>query len=165
MRPLFALILSIALAACAAPSPNGADAAADAPAADLRDASGATPTAHAPRPQPAPPAEAPAGASPGRKPMRTGGPLPADPIAPAPATTPVALDTTCRVDADCTVKNVGNCCGYAPACVNVDSPTDPEGVRAECEKRGMVSICGFQEIAACRCVQGRCEAAAAAVAQ
>ena len=56
------------------------------------------------------------------------------------------------------MKNVGNCCGYYPACVNVDSPTDPEGVRARCAKEGRVSVCGFPVISACVCRQGQCEA-------
>ncbi|HEU0306665.1 MAG TPA: hypothetical protein VFR30_06825 [Lysobacter sp.] len=88
--------------------------------------------------------------------MRTGGPLPPERVD---ETAPVALDATCRTDADCTVKNVGNCCGYYPACVNVNSPTDPEGVQAECAKKGMASVCGFPEISSCTCSQGRCEAA------
>lgn len=66
-------------------------------------------------------------------------------------------DRSCRTDADCAVKNVGNCCGYYPMCVNKDARTDPEGVRARCEKDGLSSVCGFPEIRGCRCLQGRCE--------
>ena len=68
------------------------------------------------------------------------------------------LDTSCRVDSDCTVKDVGNCCGTFPACVNVDSPADPRAVMAECQRSGMASVCGFREIQACACVASRCEA-------
>lgn len=78
---------------------------------------------------------------------------------------PVPADTvvlTCRVDADCAVKNVGNCCGYYPACVHRESPVFPERVKAECLKKGMSSICGFPDINACTCTAGRCAAAAAA---
>ena len=50
------------------------------------------------------------------------------------------------------------CCGYYPACVNVDSPTFPEQVKAACTASGMSSICGFPAISGCECVQGRCEA-------
>nr|WP_246109194.1 hypothetical protein [Vulcaniibacterium gelatinicum] len=89
--------------------------------------------------------------------MRTGGPLPAEPMPDA----PVQVDRSCRNDADCTVKNVGNCCGYYPACVNVDSPTDPEGVQARCAREGIASVCGFPEIAGCRCVDGQCRELAA----
>jgi hypothetical protein len=81
----------------------------------------------------------------------------ADPPAPltsAPAK--IVVDSSCRTDADCTVKNVGNCCGHYPACVNVNSPTDPAGVQASCQARGMMSVCGFPAIAGCSCVQGQC---------
>lgn len=70
------------------------------------------------------------------------------------------VDYSCQVDSDCAVKNVGNCCGYYPACVNVDSPTFPEQVQAECEREGRMSICGYPEIRGCRCVEQRCEAIA-----
>ncbi len=78
---------------------------------------------------------------------------------------PVKLDMSCSSNADCTVKNVGNCCGYYPACVNVDSPADPAAVQAQCASEGMMSVCGFQEISACQCVAGKCEAQAAAPAE
>jgi hypothetical protein len=68
-------------------------------------------------------------------------------------------DRSCKVDTDCAVKNVGNCCGYFPACVNRDAKTFPEQVKADCAREGMSSICGFQEISACECVENRCEAA------
>lgn len=85
----------------------------------------------------------------------------------APPTPPPAADSAappepsraCQVDADCAVKNVGNCCGYFPACVHRDAPTFPEQVKAACARDGMSSICGFAEISACRCVENLCEAA------
>ena len=96
-------------------------------------------------------------------------PVTSQPTAPAPvsapstpakpAATPVVVDSSCKVDADCTVKNVGNCCGYYPACVNVNSATDPAGVQASCHAKGMMSVCGFPEIQGCSCVQGKCAAA------
>ncbi|WP_430540153.1 hypothetical protein [Pseudoxanthomonas mexicana] len=94
---------------------------------------------------------------------------------PAPASTPppkptggnlpareagaVTVDYACRTSADCAVKNVGNCCGAMPACVNKDSPTDPQGVQAQCAASGRMSVCGFAEVTACQCVSGRCESA------
>jgi hypothetical protein len=66
-------------------------------------------------------------------------------------------DRRCKTDSDCTVKDVGNCCGYFPMCLNKNAKTDPAAVRAQCEKSGMASICGFREIKGCQCVQGRCE--------
>jgi hypothetical protein len=73
-------------------------------------------------------------------------------------TPPVTLERSCRSDNDCTVKNVGNCCGAAPACVNVDSPTDPAAVMAQCQASGRMSVCGFRPISACQCVSGKCAA-------
>ena len=72
---------------------------------------------------------------------------------------PLAPDTRCRRDADCTVKNVGNCCGAYPACVNTAARVDPAAVAADCARRGLASVCGFREVTACRCVANRCEAA------
>ncbi|HEU0152898.1 MAG TPA: hypothetical protein VFQ84_06100 [Arenimonas sp.] len=63
---------------------------------------------------------------------------------------------SCRTDSDCAVKDVGNCCGYFPMCVNKDARTDPAAVRAQCGKDGMSSICGFREISGCQCVDNRC---------
>jgi hypothetical protein len=140
----FALAVGV-LAACAAPAPNGgAQAKADAPS------SVAKPAPAQAQPMPAAPKET----------MRTGGPLPPEPRDELPGSKPGIVDTSCRTDADCAVKNVGSCCGYQPACVNVNSPTDPKGVQAECAKKGMSSVCGFPEISSCSCKQGRCEAAA-----
>jgi len=83
--------------------------------------------------------------------VRTGGPLP-----PQVLPEPVKLDYRCTSDADCAVKDIGNCCGAYPACVNKDSPTDPAAVQAQCAKQGRMSTCGFQPIDACSCTQGRC---------
>ena len=122
VRPirLFALLLALSLAACAAPSASAPDA-------------GQPPAARAPAP------------------------VPDDGTAAGHGQVPT-LDTSCRVDSDCTVKDVGNCCGTFPACVNVDSPADPRAVMAECQRSGMASVCGFREIQACACVASRCEA-------
>ena len=68
----------------------------------------------------------------------------------------VTVDYSCRTSADCAVKNVGNCCGAMPACVNKDSPTDPAAVQAECNAKGLMSTCGFKEISACQCDAGQC---------
>lgn len=70
---------------------------------------------------------------------------------------PVQIDRSCQSDADCTVKDVGNCCGYYPACVNLDSPTDPAAVKAQCASSGMASVCGFPAISSCQCVNNQCQ--------
>jgi len=71
-------------------------------------------------------------------------------------------EPSCVSHSDCVVKNVGNCCGYYPGCVHRDYFPDAKAVQSECEKNGMMSICGFAEIDACGCSQsddgkGRCE--------
>jgi hypothetical protein len=138
-RLLTALLVSslLALPACAAPQP-GSVASATPPTQDAttpsEDAQAAPPAVRARAPEPTP------------KERQTES-----------AGAPVKLDFTCKSDADCAVKNVGNCCGAKPACVNANSPTDPEGVKAECARKGMMSVCGFKAIEGCQCVQGQCK--------
>ena len=148
-------LLLAALAACAAPSPSAPDAAAPSAGAERAapaDAAGERPATVAQVTDPAPPAPL--------KKRMTGGPLPPERIDDTKGE--VKVDTSCRTDADCTVKNVGNCCGHYPACVNVTSPTDPKGVQARCAKSGMAAVCGFPEISGCSCVKGTCQAAGGA---
>ena len=75
-----------------------------------------------------------------------------DPVAPK----------ACSVDADCTVKDVGSCCGHYPQCVNVAHRPDPDAVKAACAREGRSSVCGFPEIQGCRCIAGQCAASDAA---
>ena len=63
----------------------------------------------------------------------------------------------CVTDADCVVKDVHNCCGYFPRCVNRDYVPDIEAVRRECAQEGMGSVCGYSEIDSCRCIDGECK--------
>ena len=84
-------------------------------------------------------------------------PAPADAVTGKPGFDPSDPDRSCKRDSDCAVKDVGNCCGAFPMCVNKDASTDPAAVRAQCAKDGMASICGFQEVSGCQCVKGRCE--------
>jgi len=65
-----------------------------------------------------------------------------------------SLDISCATDRDCEVKNIGNCCGYFPECVNTNAVTDPALAETLCDDR--VSACGFAEITKCRCVAGKC---------
>jgi hypothetical protein len=69
-----------------------------------------------------------------------------------------SLDRSCKVDADCAVKDVGSCCGYRPACVNADAKPDLAAVQAACAANGVMGTCGFREIEACSCVANTCEA-------
>lgn len=136
LRSLILLVgLAMLLAACTAPGSQGET------------------------PGPAPGASTPAGPTTedDAPPTVHRGPIPGAPTLGGPAAGGAAVDRSCTTDADCTVKNVGNCCGYYPACVNVDSPTDPEGVQAQCAAEGRMGVCGFPEISGCQCVQGTCQ--------
>ena len=93
---------------------------------------------------------------PAERPPAAAAPAVSAPAQPAP--TALAPDRSCRLASDCVVRNVGNCCGYAPACVNKDAQVDPDAVRAQCERQGLSSVCGWQDIQACDCVQGQCRA-------
>lgn len=66
------------------------------------------------------------------------------------------LDRSCVSDGDCVVKDVGNCCGYNPECVNATAQVDKEKVALWCKKTGMASICGFPSIESCRCQNHLC---------
>lgn len=81
----------------------------------------------------------------------------AAPVTEAKTGSALEVDDRCAVDADCAVKNVGNCCGEYPACVNKNSPTFPEQVKADCAREGRMAICGFPVISGCRCIEQRCE--------
>lgn len=80
----------------------------------------------------------------------------ASPISDSGVATVGALDASCKTDSDCAIKDVGSCCGYNPRCLNKDSQTFPEQVKAKCANDGRVGICGFPAIAGCECVQGKC---------
>ena len=69
-----------------------------------------------------------------------------------------SLNQRCETAQDCEVKNVGNCCGKLPRCVNRDAKPDLAAVEALCAAQDTMSVCGFQPIAFCLCVSGRCEA-------
>lgn len=96
-----------------------------------------------------------AGSTPPAPPASSAPPM-SSPTPPRPVRAEVVIDTSCKTNADCAVKNVGNCCGAMPACVNKDSPTDPAAVQAACAAKGIMSVCGFAEISACQCDNGQC---------
>nr|AGW45514.1 hypothetical protein [uncultured bacterium Lac36W] len=155
MRALIMMML-FAIAGCVAPSPS-TQASADAPPV----------ASQAPTPQPSTTREPLPVATP-QKP-RIGQPVKmppmSDPLPPerVQVPSPVRVVRSCRVDSDCVVKNIGNCCGYYPACINKASPTDPAGVKAQCTQGGMASACGFPTIEGCRCANGQCIAGVAAL--
>ena len=67
-----------------------------------------------------------------------------------------AVDYSCATDADCAIKDIGNCCGSYPACVNRASPVFPDKVREECAKNHAAGVCGHPDIKACSCIDARC---------
>ncbi len=69
-----------------------------------------------------------------------------------------SVDVSCDESSQCVVKNVGNCCGYYPACVNKDSVVNPDLVKKLCQKDGLAGVCGFPDIQACTCQSGKCVA-------
>lgn len=62
----------------------------------------------------------------------------------------------CDEDSDCVIKDVHNCCGYYPRCVNKDYEPDIKAVEKECAEKGRVSVCGFPQITSCKCVGNKC---------
>jgi hypothetical protein len=136
------------LVACAASRPGSADpSAASKPVA-------IAPARPAARPTPAPAVAAPAKA----RPTIAIGPAPGRADFTANGDQPVSL--ACRSSADCAIKDVGSCCGIQPRCVNKDSPTHPEAVKARCAREGRVSTCAMMVATACDCVAGKCTEAA-----
>lgn len=135
IRSILVSALAAALIAACANERQAADPPATSPAATA---------AQAPMPQaPAPPAQAES----------------ADAATDSGLAAHTGLRYDCAADADCAIKDIGNCCGHYPACVNVDSPTDPEGVTRECAQKGLAGICGYPVIEACVCRNARCEPA------
>lgn len=67
-----------------------------------------------------------------------------------------SIDKTCGVDSDCVIKDVHNCCGYYPACVNVEAVPDPALVEELCRAESMAGVCGFEDITGCHCESGQC---------
>tara|TARA_Y100000310_G_C20521874_1_gene734086 strand:- start:205 stop:480 length:276 start_codon:yes stop_codon:yes gene_type:complete len=62
----------------------------------------------------------------------------------------------CETDNDCEVKNVGNCCGYYPGCVNKDYEPNLTKVQQDCFEQGIASVCGWTEIESCTCINNQC---------
>jgi len=67
-----------------------------------------------------------------------------------------SIDYSCSVDEDCAVKDIGNCCGYFPKCVNSNAEVNVSFVDSVCLKENLSSVCGFSEIDYCACENGAC---------
>jgi hypothetical protein len=57
----------------------------------------------------------------------------------------------CKVNLDCVITNVGNCCGYYPRCANVSATFVPPVCTG-----GQAGACGFPSIDSCECRQNTC---------
>ena len=68
------------------------------------------------------------------------------------------LNRSCKVDADCEVKDVGNCCGYLPQCVNKAAAINKQLVSQLCKEQLIMGTCGVQLIESCKCEMSQCRA-------
>ena len=61
-----------------------------------------------------------------------------------------SLDSSCTMDNQCVVQNVGDCCGYFPMCINSDSVLVPSEVTDICANQ-KTTDCKPMVISYCRC--------------
>lgn len=162
---LLALLMGTALAACTMPGAPDDATRLETGAGERAAATGVTPSPDAAPAHGAKPGAAAPALPPGEPAPPMSDPLPPETLPPSASTDLSAPDRSCRTSADCVVKDVGNCCGTMPACVNKDARTDPTAVRAQCARQGMSSVCGFKEVTSCSCVAGTCQDGGGAVAQ
>jgi hypothetical protein len=66
------------------------------------------------------------------------------------------IDYSCETVDDCLIKDLHNCCGYYPKCMNRMSFTDPQEVIRICQDLGISSVCGFPTVSSCSCIEGMC---------
>jgi len=57
----------------------------------------------------------------------------------------------CQTNNDCTIRDVGNCCGYYPRCANANAIFTPPSCSG-----GQAGVCGFPAIDSCTCRQNVC---------
>lgn len=67
------------------------------------------------------------------------------------------MDYSCEANKDCTIKDVHNCCGYYPECVNVNAKVDPKFVSQKCAEKELSGVCGFPSIEGCICAENTCQ--------
>ncbi len=66
------------------------------------------------------------------------------------------INYSCGKNEDCVIKDVHNCCGYYPKCVNINAAVDPQKVKEFCKSGGRVSVCGFPSVSSCTCADNIC---------
>ncbi len=62
----------------------------------------------------------------------------------------------CEQDSDCVVKDVHNCCGYYPRCVNKNYTPNITEVEKSCQEQKALGSCGYLEITNCKCIENKC---------
>ena len=62
----------------------------------------------------------------------------------------------CKIDSDCMIVDVHNCCGAYPVCANTDSKPNPDFVRFTCSLSRRGSACGFPTVNGCKCENNLC---------
>ena len=67
-----------------------------------------------------------------------------------------AIDSSCQTNEDCVKKNVGNCCGEFPRCVNKNFEPAPDFVSEKCKDENLFSGCGFVAFNSCICKDTNC---------
>ena len=67
-----------------------------------------------------------------------------------------SINYSCSQASDCTIKDVGNCCGAFPKCVNKDAMVNRDLVRDACKKEKRMGVCGFPSLVSCKCVEKKC---------
>lgn len=67
-----------------------------------------------------------------------------------------SIDYSCTQNLDCEIKDVSNCCGYYPECVNKNAIVNSTFVMEECQKEALGGACGFPSINTCKCENNLC---------
>jgi len=71
-----------------------------------------------------------------------------------------SIDYSCNVDADCEIKNAGDCCSiYAMRCTNKNAQVNPDYLNGLCDSVEGSRMCpaiGIMPIDYCECKDNRC---------
>ncbi|MBS3074963.1 hypothetical protein J4429_00730 [Candidatus Pacearchaeota archaeon] len=67
-----------------------------------------------------------------------------------------SINYTCEQPEDCEIKDVRNCCGYHPECVNKNSIVNASLVKELCEHGAQTGLCGYKDIKSCKCEKNKC---------
>jgi hypothetical protein len=150
--PIPTLLLCGSLFACSDDADRGRFDVSQDPASTLED--GGDPRQVAPLPPGSGPGNViGVGGAGGSRPVDAGGALDAtvEPTSPSAGDGGVPGQFSCQTANDCTIRNVGSCCGYFPRCANANAIFTPPSCTD-----GVVGVCGFPNIDSCSCESGQC---------